>query len=167
MALKACATEMSTGLDLDWIRTVANFVKFGLDPGCKSLKNLGTVPDLDWVNGNAAFLLWKGCTLKCFGLHLDLTFENIFGLWLDFDWVLKNRTGPGSQNLTVRSSLAASVRHRNLSLFTVKQRWADCHILRSRSSSELSKLSPSPTLVQKVYEIQNPSPNKAQKINKI
>jgi len=43
--------EMSTGLGLDWTRTIANFVKFGLDPDCKSLRNVGTGPDLDWVNG--------------------------------------------------------------------------------------------------------------------
>jgi len=35
-----CVAEMSIGLD--WIRTIANFVKFGLDPDCKSLQNLGT-----------------------------------------------------------------------------------------------------------------------------
>jgi len=31
--------EMSIGPDLDWIRTIANFVEFGLDPGCKTLQN--------------------------------------------------------------------------------------------------------------------------------
>jgi len=31
--------EHWTGLGLDWIRTITNFVKFGLDPGCKSLQN--------------------------------------------------------------------------------------------------------------------------------
>ena len=35
------------GLDLDWIRTVANFVEFGLDPECKALQNLGSGQDLD------------------------------------------------------------------------------------------------------------------------
>ena len=34
---------------LDWIRTIANFVKFGLDPDCKSLQNLGSGSDFDWV----------------------------------------------------------------------------------------------------------------------
>jgi len=36
-----------TRLGLDWIRTIANFVEFGLDPDYKSLKNSGTGPDLD------------------------------------------------------------------------------------------------------------------------
>jgi len=32
----------------------------------------------------------KTAFFKCFGLHLvlDFTFETIFGLWLDLDWVL-------------------------------------------------------------------------------
>ena len=40
--------EMSTGLD--WIRTMMSFVNFGLDPA-KCFINLGSRPDLDWVNG--------------------------------------------------------------------------------------------------------------------
>jgi len=32
----------------------------------------------------------------------------------------------------------------------LQQRWADCHILRSGSSLKFLKLSPSPTIVQKV-----------------
>jgi len=51
--------------------------------------------------------------------------------------------------------------------FAAQQRWADCNILRSRSSPEFSKLSPSPTAVQTFFEIKSPSPNKVQKINKI
>jgi len=43
--------EHWTGLGLGWIRTIANFVEFGLDPGCKTLQNLGSRPDLDSVNG--------------------------------------------------------------------------------------------------------------------
>jgi len=39
--------EHWTGLGLDWIRTIANFVEFGLDPNCKSLQNSGSGPDLD------------------------------------------------------------------------------------------------------------------------
>jgi len=39
--------EQWAGLGLDWIRTIANFVAFGLDQDCKSLQNLGTGPDLD------------------------------------------------------------------------------------------------------------------------
>ena len=34
---------------LDWIRTIANFVEFGVEPDYKSLKNLRSWPDLDWV----------------------------------------------------------------------------------------------------------------------
>ena len=29
---------MSIGLDLDWIRTMMNFVDFGLDPDCNMLQ---------------------------------------------------------------------------------------------------------------------------------
>jgi len=29
--------EHWTGLGLDWIQTLTNFVEFGLDPGCKAL----------------------------------------------------------------------------------------------------------------------------------
>jgi len=43
--------EHWTGLGLDWIRTIANFVEFGLEPDCKSLQNLGSGPDLDLVSG--------------------------------------------------------------------------------------------------------------------
>jgi len=32
---------------LDWIRPIAKFVEFGLDPDCKSHQNLGFGPDLD------------------------------------------------------------------------------------------------------------------------
>jgi len=39
--------EHWTGLGLDWIRTIASFVEFGLDPDYKSLQNLGSGPDLD------------------------------------------------------------------------------------------------------------------------
>jgi len=39
-----------TGLGLDWIRTHANFIEFGLDLDCKTLQNLGFGPDLDLVN---------------------------------------------------------------------------------------------------------------------
>jgi len=39
--------EHSTGLGLDWKRTMVNFVEIGLDPDCKSLQNLGSGPDLD------------------------------------------------------------------------------------------------------------------------
>jgi len=39
--------ERWTGLGFDWIRTIANFGEFGLDPDCKSLQNLGSGPDLD------------------------------------------------------------------------------------------------------------------------
>jgi len=46
-----CLSEMSTGLGLEWIRTIAKFVEFGLDPDCKTIPNLGWVPDLDVVNG--------------------------------------------------------------------------------------------------------------------
>ena len=37
--------------------------------------------------------MWKGCIFQFFGLHLDLvfTFEKLFGLWFDLDWVLKNQ----------------------------------------------------------------------------
>jgi len=39
--------EHWTGLVLGCIRTIANFVEFGLDPDCESLQNLGSGPELD------------------------------------------------------------------------------------------------------------------------
>jgi len=41
------ADEHWTGLGLDWIRTIANFVELGLDQDFKSLQNLGSGPELD------------------------------------------------------------------------------------------------------------------------
>jgi len=32
---------------MDWIRHIANFFEFGLDPECKALQNLGSGQDLD------------------------------------------------------------------------------------------------------------------------
>jgi len=80
-----------TGLGLDWIRTIANFVEFGLDPDCKSLRNLGTGPDLDWAYGKGMrhFLL-KGRILKIFwtssglGLHIWNISWTVVGLGLSF-----------------------------------------------------------------------------------
>jgi len=48
-----------------------------------------------------------------------------------------------------------------------KQRWADRHILRSRSNPEFLNFSPSPTKVQNFVKIWSPSPNKIQKIDKM
>jgi len=39
--------EHWTGLGMDWIRTMTNFVDFGLDPDCEMFTNLGSGPDLD------------------------------------------------------------------------------------------------------------------------
>jgi len=78
-----------------WIRAIANFVEFGLDPDCKSLQNLKPRPDLDWVNGKELrhFCCKKAAFLKYFGLHLDLDFalEKYFGLCLELDRVFKNQ----------------------------------------------------------------------------
>jgi len=77
------------------IRTIANFVEFGLDLDYKRLQNLGTGPDLDWVKGKETrhFCCEKAAFFESFGLHLDLdiTFAKSFGLWLDLDRVLKNQ----------------------------------------------------------------------------
>jgi len=43
--------ENWTGLGVDWIRTIAHFVEFGLDLDCKILQNLGSGLDLDLDNG--------------------------------------------------------------------------------------------------------------------
>jgi len=76
--------EYWTGFGLDRIRTIANFVEFGLDPDCKTLQNLGSGPDLDLVNGKEMrhFCCEKAAFFKYFGLHLDLdlAFEKTFGL---------------------------------------------------------------------------------------
>ena len=64
--------EHRTGLGLDWNRTIATFVEFGLDSDCKSFQNLGTGPDLDRVNG------------KKFGIF-DVKRLH-FSIFLDFIW---------------------------------------------------------------------------------
>jgi len=46
-SLLAGRDEHWTGLGLDWIRTIGNFVKFVLYPACKYVQNLGTRPDWD------------------------------------------------------------------------------------------------------------------------
>jgi len=65
-----------------------------MDPECKSLQNLESTPDLDWVNGKerSYFCCEKAAFFKYFELHLDLdfTFEKYFRLWLDLDWVFEN-----------------------------------------------------------------------------
>jgi len=38
--------EHWTGLGLEWMRTIANFVDIGLDPNCKSLENSVSGPDV-------------------------------------------------------------------------------------------------------------------------
>jgi len=66
--------EHWTGLALDWTRTIANFVGFRLNPGCKSLQNLGFGPDLDLVNGKEMrhFCCENAAFFKIFGLYLRL-----------------------------------------------------------------------------------------------
>jgi len=75
---------------LYWIRTIANFVEFGLDPECKALQNLGSGQDLDWVDGKEMghFCCEKTAFFQFSGFSWTW---KIFGLWLDSDWVLKNQ----------------------------------------------------------------------------
>jgi len=42
-----CKCGSVAEMDWTWIRTIANFVEFGLDPKCKALQNLGSGQDLD------------------------------------------------------------------------------------------------------------------------
>jgi len=78
--------EHWTGLGLDWIRTLVHSVKFGLDLGYKSLQNLWTGPDLDWVNGKEMqhFCCEKAAFFKFYGLNLDL--DHTFEKNLDCGW---------------------------------------------------------------------------------
>jgi len=80
--------EHWTGLGLDWIRPIANFVEFGLDPNCKSLQNLGSGADLVCVNGKEMrhFCCEKATFFKFFGLGLysGKTFWTVIGLGLSF-----------------------------------------------------------------------------------
>jgi len=77
-----------TYLFLDWSRTVNRF------------ENLGSGPNLDWVNGKncGTFVFKKNNTLLNFGLHLDSDFKLkkiLCGAWTEFqkcntlcaDWV--------------------------------------------------------------------------------
>jgi len=84
----ACKCGSVAEMDWTWIRTIANFVEFVLDPECKALKNLGSGQDLDWVNGKE---MGHFCC-EHFSNFLDFIWTwEIFGLWLDLDWVLKNQ----------------------------------------------------------------------------
>jgi len=85
--------ECWTGLGLDWMQIIANFVEFWWDLNCKTLQNLGSDPDLDLVNRKEMphVCCAKAAFSKYFGPYLDFTFEKNFGLCLDLDWVLKNQ----------------------------------------------------------------------------
>jgi len=80
--------EHCTGLGLGWIQSIANFVEFGLDLYCKSLRHLGTGPDLEWVNGKEMrhFCCGKAAFFKYFGLglHIWKIFWTVVGLGLSF-----------------------------------------------------------------------------------
>ena len=58
----------------DWIWSITNFVEFGMDPDCQSLQNLGSEPDLDWVNVKELryFCCEQDAFFKIFGPQLDL-----------------------------------------------------------------------------------------------
>jgi len=102
-------SEMTIGLDLDWIRPTENFVEFRLHPGCESLQNLGCGRDLDWVNGKemrhfclkrlqfSRFLDY----ISTWTLHLKI-FLGCGWTWTEF---FKIWTGSRSENMTIRSSL--------------------------------------------------------------
>jgi len=45
--LNSVAFKCGSAAEMDWIRTIANFVEFGLDPEYKALQNLGYGQDLD------------------------------------------------------------------------------------------------------------------------
>ena len=78
--------EMSIGLDLDWIRAIVTFVGFGLDPGYKSLQNLGSGPDLDRMNGKKlSMFVVKRLHFSNFWTLFGLEFHILkpFGLWLN------------------------------------------------------------------------------------
>jgi len=81
--------EHWTEFELGRVRTIANFVAFGLDPDCKSLQNLGIGPDLDIVYGREMrhFCCEKAAFFQLFGLHsdLDFTFQKNFGRCFDLD----------------------------------------------------------------------------------
>ena len=85
--------EIGIGLNLDWIRTIANFLEFVLDSEYNSLQNLGSGPDLDGViEKKWAVLLWKGCIFQIFldfiwtwAIFVKSQYEKPFGLCLDLD----------------------------------------------------------------------------------
>jgi len=66
---------------LDWIRTIANFVDFGLDPECKALQN----EDLERIWTELMEKKWGifVCIFPIFWIHLDLKiFWTVVGLGL-------------------------------------------------------------------------------------
>jgi len=77
----------NTGLDqrsaLDWIRTVTNFLDFGLDPDCKMHHKFRT----ELMEKNYIILSIKSYIFSIFEFYLDLDLKlhKFFGLRLDLD----------------------------------------------------------------------------------
>jgi len=68
--------ELWSGLGLDWIRIIANFVGFGLDPDCKFFQEF-------WIQDrNRTKLLEKICDNFSLKSCILLTFRILFGLGL-------------------------------------------------------------------------------------
>ena len=92
---KGCWPEMSIGLDLDWTGSGLWRILLILDwiRPVKCFINLGSGPDLDWVNGKnyIRFFIKKLYSVNCLDYNWTWigNILNYFGLWLDLDWVLK------------------------------------------------------------------------------
>jgi len=70
---------------LDWIRNIANFVEFGLDPDCESLQNLGSGRIwTELMEKKCGIMVVKTLHFSNF-LDLDFAFEKCFGLWMDLE----------------------------------------------------------------------------------
>jgi len=108
-------------LDGTWIGPIANFVEFGSDPGCKSLQNVGSGLDLDWVNGKEMqhFCCEKATFFKYF--VLDFTSKNC----LDCGWIGLSFKNSGCIWIAKYDSPLISGEHGQ------NQHWMTCRIFAS------------------------------------
>jgi len=76
------ASEITIGLD--WIRTLTNFVEFGLNPGCKVFDKSGLRTGFGLLNWKISVIFLT--TKLFFWIYLDMDFKffMLFGLWLDW-----------------------------------------------------------------------------------
>ena len=106
--LPSSRDEHWTGLGLYWIRTLTNFIEFGVDPVCKVL-------DKSRIRTGFGLIYLKNLRNFCFRkvnfLDFIQTWISKLSYCLDYGWTWTElwnfRTGSGWQNMIVRSALSS------------------------------------------------------------